>query len=238
MKKISKILLFFLVFTLFFALYGCSKRALENVEVKSNSFKSAYEVDEKLDLTGAYVVLTYSGDNKEEIPLTEDMVQGFDTTTTGVKTLTVLFRGVESGPISYRVYNPEDASREITTRARLVLYADEGAGYIDYTVRLSAADLVVKGIEFTLTSERSLGIDEDLSNLTAVSDSFAATYAAKLSSDGKKLKTVVFYEDGRAFTDGSVVIRFRVTGGSNREVRLATITLSDGKKDHYLPIAA
>lgn len=217
---------------------GCSKRTPESVTVGKNAFKENYMVDEKVSYDGAYLVLTYSTGEKEDVPITADMVDGLDTSTTGTRTLTVTYKGLTSEPIAYRVYNPEDASREIVTRARLVLYADEGAGYIDYTVRLSAADVTVTAVEFTLTSDQSLAIGEDLGNLSAVSDNWSATYAAKLSSDGKKLKTVVFYEDGRPFVDGSVVVRFRVSGGNNRAVRLTNNTVSDGKKDYYLPVAA
>ena len=237
MKRIRLITLFFVLFLLLSALCGCSKRTLNSVEIKKNSFKTTYEVDEALDLTGAYVLLTYSGDDKEEIPVTEEMVQGFDTATTGVKTLTVVYKGVESEPFSYRVYNPENASREVLTRARLLLYADPGNEYIDYTVRLNAAGLPVTAASFTLTSEQSLGVDADLGNATAVSDSWSATWSAKLASDGKKLRIVVFYEDGRTFTDGSVMIRLRINGGDNRSVRLANITVTDGEKDYYLPMA-
>lgn len=239
MKKtrIALLVPFILLVLLSGALVGCSKRTIERVEIKKNSFADTYKVDETLGFAGAYALVTYSSGDKEEIPVTPDMVEGFDTATTGNKTLFVTYKEVRSTPFSYRVYNPESAEREILTAARLVLFADPGNGFIDYTVRLNAAELAVTALSFTLSSEQTLGIDADLGNMTAVSDSWSATYAARISSDGTKLKTVVFYEDGRTFDDGSVVIRLRVNGGENRSVHLTNITVSDGEKDYYLPMA-
>ena len=233
---------FYLILTLLFltlsvSLFACSERKIESVTLPANSFKSDFVVDERLDLTGTYVVVRYSGGEEEEVEITPDMISGFDTTTTGGKTLSVRYKDFVMDS-SYRVFNPENAAKEIVTKARLILYADKGADYIDYTVRLSSGDLTnVAAVDFTLTSTDPLGINDDLSNISAVSDNTYAHYESKLSSDGKKLKTVVFCTDGRAFADGSIVIKLKVNGGENRSVSLKNITVSDGKKDYYLPIS-
>ena len=238
MKKLLRFLFAFSVLlTFILPLCACSKRQIVSVQIKTSSFKTSYTVDENLDLAGAYLTLIYSSGQSDEIPISADMVTGFDTVTTGNKLLVVKYKEFKSDPMTYRVYNPENASREITTNARFLLFTDSGNGFTEYTVKLAKGDLGnITAAEFTFSSSVSLGISEDLSNCSYVSDSTNALFAQKLSTDGTKLKIVVYHtEKSHVFADNSVIIKLRIEKGTNKSVTLNNITVSDGEQDYYLP---
>ena len=131
------------------------------MEVKPNSFKSTYAVDEYLDLAGAFIDVVYSSGDTERVSITSDMVVGFDTATTGNKTLMVTYKTL-SQAITYSVYNPEMASRPIRTTARFTLYADVIEDDIVYTIKVALGDLTeLRAATFTLTSTTSLGIESE-----------------------------------------------------------------------------
>lgn len=231
----------FLVFLLpLFAclLFACSSRTISSVDVAANSFRSSYAVDEKLSLDGSFVNVTYSSGDAERIQITADMVEGFDTATTGNKTLKVSYKTF-SREISYSVYNPEMASRAIRTTARFTLYVDKTDDETIYSIKLAAGDLSeVRAATFTLTSASSLGIASDLGNTTCTSDAENLAFDASLSAGGTALKIVVFDPNGGTLDPNGAFFRIRVNKGENRSVWLSDNMISDGKSDYYLPKTA
>ncbi len=65
-------------------------KELASIEVSALP-KTEYSVGEGLDVSGGKVTLTYNDGTTEEIDLTEDMISGFDSDKSGMKTLTVTY---------------------------------------------------------------------------------------------------------------------------------------------------
>jgi hypothetical protein len=55
--------------------------------------KTSYAIKEALDLTGIELTAAYSDGSSEIIPVTVDMVSGFDSVAAGQKTVTVTYQG-------------------------------------------------------------------------------------------------------------------------------------------------
>ena len=234
MKKVVVTLLS-LLFVLF-ALAGCSVREIKDVTIKSGSFKDDYAVDERLDLSVALLAVNY-GKDVEAVEITDDMLTGFDTTTTGNKTMRVRYEKYVFD-VPYRVYNPENPAKDVVTGARFSLFADGGDGYVEYSVHFNAADLAsVNAASFTLKSEFPLRIDATMENLTVTSDFKSASYKCVLASGGTALKVVLFGQNGSTLPRNGVLAKFKIEGGDNRSVSVGDIVLSDGQTDYYLPAA-
>ncbi len=68
-----------------------------------------YQIDDPIQLTNGYVRIFYSDGSAETITLTSEMVSGFSSGTTGVKTLTITYQGktdtltYESKPLPHPV---------------------------------------------------------------------------------------------------------------------------------------
>lgn len=58
--------------------------------------KTEYFVDEKLDVTGGELVITYDDGSTSKIALTEDMISGFDTSVAGTVRITVTYKGLKT----------------------------------------------------------------------------------------------------------------------------------------------
>lgn len=234
----KKALLLFLLPILAGLLFACSSRTISSVDVAANSFKASYAVDEALVLDGSFVLVSYTSGDVDRVQITADMVEGFDTSTTGNKTVRVTYKTF-SREIAYSVYNPEMASRAIRTTARFTLYADRTDDAVIYSIKLFSGDLrEVRAATFTLTSGASLGIHPDLGNVTCSSDAENLAYDMSLSASGTSLKIVVFDPNGQTLDPNGVFFRIRVTQSDNRSVWLSDNTVSDGRNDYYLPKTA
>jgi len=62
--------------------------------IKANISKDTYKIGETLDLTNATVGILYASGTTDSAELTATMVTGFDSTTAGVKTLTISYEGL------------------------------------------------------------------------------------------------------------------------------------------------
>lgn len=65
----------------------------EQVELVSPPNKTAYIQGDKLDLTGGQIKATYDSQRSETIPITTDMVSGYNPNTIGAQTVTVTYGG-------------------------------------------------------------------------------------------------------------------------------------------------
>ncbi len=150
-----------------------------------------------LDLTGAAIQVTYSLTGPETIPVTPDMVTGFDNTTTGKKTLTVTYQGLTT------TFDVEVVSNEVQSISMAAL-----PNKLTYRIGLDALDLTGAAIQVTyslmdaeiipVTAEMVTGFD----NSTAGVKKLTVTYkGASTSFDVEiTIPTVTF----RNF-DGSVL---------------------------------
>lgn len=70
-----------------------NEKQVENITLETDPAKKTYFIDQPLDVTGGEIKVSYDNGQKEAIPLTADMVSGFDSSTEGTKTLTVTYGG-------------------------------------------------------------------------------------------------------------------------------------------------
>lgn len=237
-KILTSVIIAILTITSFTLLSSCSERKMIGISIRANSFLDAYEIDTDYDaiLPGAYLVATYSDGESEEVKITKDMIIGFDTKTTGNKTMYAEYKGFRSEDVKYTVYNPENLSRNVLTTARMSVRVYDNAVAMEYTISLSKGDLsIVRAIQFTLESENSLSVTENQSNLYVLIGQQKLSYYTSLVSD-KKLKAVVYTENGASIDNGTV-IKFKIDNSINAKVKLSEITVSDGQNDYYLPVA-
>ncbi len=91
--------------------------AIRRVDMKTQPEKSEYLIGEELDLSDTYLEITYENGVKEDVKVTEDMVEGFDNTTLGVKLLTVNY-GKKSAAYSVKIV--EEYSVETETERQTI----------------------------------------------------------------------------------------------------------------------
>lgn len=70
-----------------------NEKQVENITLTTDPAKKTYFIDQPLDVTGGEIKVSYDNGQTEAIPLTADMVSGFDSSTEGTKTLTVTYGG-------------------------------------------------------------------------------------------------------------------------------------------------
>ena len=125
MKKITKILLMFVLIISCFAgvvaFAGCKEnsKTITNIGL-SKEIKTEYKLNEKLDLLDAKLVVTFNDATQSVLIITNDMISGFDTTTTGQKTLTITYQTKEI-KVDYVV--KEDFNTIMSKTAKNLLYA-------------------------------------------------------------------------------------------------------------------
>ncbi|USF27886.1 hypothetical protein N510_002843 [Firmicutes bacterium ASF500] len=64
-----------------------------SIRVNSTGHKTSYEVNSPLDVTGLTIEAVYSNQSTQTVPVTANMVSGFDSSTAGSKTLTITYEG-------------------------------------------------------------------------------------------------------------------------------------------------
>ena len=67
------------------------ERKITNIIVANNPDKTKYQIGEELDLTGLLVQAVYNDGSKEDIDLADLTITGFDSSTSGEKTLTIVY---------------------------------------------------------------------------------------------------------------------------------------------------
>ena len=119
--------------------------------------KDEYLVGEELDLSGAAIRVQYSYSDSKNVPLTKDMVTGFDSTVLGTKTLTVSYQG-HTTTFFVKVIDNETTGISINTYPQKTQYL-LGEGVLD----LTGASITVKRINsediIPLTEEMVSGFD-------------------------------------------------------------------------------
>lgn len=99
MKKITKIMLSLLLVVVAFAgvigFSGCelgNKTAITNIGL-TKEIQKEYFLNEKLELNDAKLIVTLADLTQKELIITNDMITGFDSSTSGEKTLVITFQG-------------------------------------------------------------------------------------------------------------------------------------------------
>lgn len=112
-KRLFKILTFLLVAIIPITLVGCKKKGGGDSDTKkqitsislSTISKTRFFVDDTLDFTGFKIKVFYDDSSSSEVNVTSDMVAGFDSSTTGSRTMTITYAG-KTCEVEYIVVNP------------------------------------------------------------------------------------------------------------------------------------
>lgn len=242
MKRLKAVLTLILVAASLFLL-GCSGRSAETVSavsIKANSFKSMYEVDERLNLDNVYILVTYRNNQTEYIKCESYMVVGFDTTTTGSKALHIEYEKVLSPEHSYEVTYSPDNTKQILTSARLEYSTEELNEILSYKVRLGIGDLTdVRAVMFSLaveSGEETLGIKTSLDNVSYGLPT--GWYAQSVKVSEQLFRVLIFNRDNEKGIDGSTVFSINVNKGNMlAQISLIDIEAAEGAEPvkYYLP---
>ncbi|MFT8888730.1 MAG: bacterial Ig-like domain-containing protein [Ethanoligenens sp.] len=65
----------------------------KSISIRSNPSTTTYVQGQNLDLTGAILTASYNDGSTQDVPITSDMVSGFNPSQTGTQTLTVTYEG-------------------------------------------------------------------------------------------------------------------------------------------------
>ena len=230
MKKILPA--FILLFALLsLSLFACEDKKKEPVSVylESTALASAYEVDEEPDIEKITLKLVYADGKTEDIPCERDMLVGFDTTTTGQRSMYAVYHEMKSNEISYYVYNPEGVSLSVVTPTRLRLTKTAAQGKTIFSFSFSSADITIRALSFTLNS--STEISDSLSELVGTTEKEGDRFFWKKASTSSLRAAVYSPTD---LSKGAFFTLQWVSDG-NVDVTLSDITVSDGTTDYYLP---
>lgn len=90
MKKIISVLIAVFLLSAPLTAYA-EERTLIRIDMKHDPEKTHYLIGEEIDLTDAYIELTYSDGVKEDVKITADMISGFDSSVPGPQVITVRY---------------------------------------------------------------------------------------------------------------------------------------------------
>lgn len=230
MKKKSVVLIFILSFL---TLFACNDKEKEPVSVmiESTSLSQAYEVDSDLNMENVTLKLIYADGKTASVPCKRDMIEGFDTVTTGQKKMYATYHGIKSNEITYTVYNPEGVSLAVTTPTRLRAIRTISEGKNIFYLSFIYSDMTVRAVSFTLNASKE--ISNSLSEITGATENENDRFFWRKTSTSSMRATIYSSE---SISHG---VFFTIEWVSSEEVDLtfSDIVVSDGTKDYYLPKA-
>ncbi len=111
-KKLSAVIFCAMMFVMGAILSACDQPTIQNLTISTNSITTEYMLDDTIDLSDIKVLVRFSDETIKEIGFDDIEITQIDTTTPGIKTLTVTYQG-KSTTISIYVYQDEDESIKI-----------------------------------------------------------------------------------------------------------------------------
>ncbi len=230
------VIIIIIILALSFA--SCTTEHISNVvsiDIDNNSFKDLYDVDEQLDLTKATVTATYKSGDKVTVPCTSTMIVGFDTATTGEKSMYITYNKVKSSLWEYRVVNKGNETRSITTSSRIKVSSSELPNAASYAFSITAIDLEkISAINFTVTSTSEIGANIDKSNIE-ITNLPNGWKAAPERIDAYTLKLLVYKTSGMDIDSDLSFATLNIIEQNIVPITVSGITVSDGVQDYYLP---
>lgn len=147
----------------------------EKLELVSAPSKTTYEQGENLDLTGGQIKATYDEERSETLPMTADMISGYDSAKAGKQTVTVTV-GDQSVSFDVTVTASENPSPVVIDdkETGIRLEASEGVVPSDTVLK---AEKVTDGENFTIVDKA----------LTDTADKWVA-YDIRLLSDNAEIQ--------------------------------------------------
>lgn len=212
------------------AAIGCTRERGEVVSLAfvEGAFKEVYSADEALDLSNAYILVTYADGSVERVKVTSGMVSGFSSAVaTSSGKLTVSYGG-KSIDWLYRV----TGSGGIQTTFRLKIGYTSGETSGTVTVSAEGVNGSANGIyavAFDLVIGSGLGITEG--GVTNAVPGFKSA----INADGTNLRIVLWSSDGvTSLTEGATLISFGISGAKGT-LTIQNASVSDGVSDYTVP---
>lgn len=234
-KKITIILLTLVLIACATSLCACTEPTVEKITIRQNSFLSNYEIDTVLSLSGAFINVTYSNGSEIQVQVTHDMIEGFDSSTTGQKKMKINYHGVYSEDIEYLIYNPDNAATDILTSTRLKLAISKNLSLSEYTVSLKYGDLEkITGVSFIMKSGEGFGVKdvEDVLFFNSIPDGWNYDFSTPSNTE---IRVVVYCLNDTGITSDSTIINVIMKDKEVVPTQITNIVVSDGKNDYALP---
>ena len=217
------------------ALVGCNDKNGTIVSIKTTDgiLKSTYNVDEAIDFDALKVTVVYADGSEREV--SEDItISGFDSSTTGSKTMTVKYKDEYSFDFAYNVVYAVMPSQQIITSARISLDQRPYPTAVSRLIGVKVGSLEsVEAMSFTVEgSEKIKGTYE--------CEMLRGGWDYRVSDAGDtSFKIVVFRNGGNTITSASDVFALNFFSvGNTFSVAIKDITVTDGNKDYLLPNVA
>ncbi len=234
----KKTLVFFIIIILAFALSGCvntSETTVASISISDSAFKDLYDIDEELNLEQIIITAKFKNGETLTIPCTADMVVGFDTKTSGDKSMYVVYKNVKSAPKEYKVVNKANQAVSITTTCRLFVQTQELPNAASYAFSIKVGDVSkISAISFTIKSDSDIGITADKMNME-ITNLLSSWQAESYRVDKYTIKILVYKKSGLDITQDMSFATLNVIEQDTVKVTVNTIVVSDGEKDYYLP---
>lgn len=238
-KKVVAIIIFICLLPLVFS--SCSERTdpvITSIIIKQNSFKSSYEIDEKLNYDNIFILVTYDNGDATYVQCDNSMIRGFDTLTTGERQLYIEYNGAKSDLVDYEVLYSIDNSKQILTSARLEYSTITNNEILSYTIDYYSGDLKnCQAILFNLYSEDELNINSDFSNVSFEVPT-GWDFSRKLLSS-KNMRVMFYNKDNQEGISSNTLFRINVNKGNSfayvklRDIEVSTLETEASK--YYLP---
>ena len=187
------------------------KDAVTGIEIKTNPNKTEYKYGEELDLTGATISVV-KGSGTVEIPVTEDMVSGYDKEKLGEQTIKVTYGGEET---TFKI-NVKDYVTKIE-----VVPADVTGKYNDELSQIISAN----DIKYVVTYAK-----EGAKTPESLTESMIKTTYNKGTINKQSLKVEYEDEDVNSATKGE---KFEATLNVTLSDVVSKITITKPTKTNY-----
>lgn len=237
-NRITKVAAFALAvvmaLTLLVACVQNTEKTVVKIEIVDGSFKESYVLDEKPDLSGARILVTYADGSTKIVPITSAMISGLNTSASAVNaTLTVTYGGV-STQFNYRVISAEG----VRTSFRLKLSAEGTGAQRTLTVAASGVQGVKKGvyaIAFDIAATGGATVPGEISILYTGNWKFSVKRNSSTS-----LRVVLYSSSGAEALNGDCnLISLPVTvSGASGTVSIQSASISDGAEDFTVPASS
>lgn len=211
-----------------------SDNTVVSVSIKEGSFLAEYDVDEELNLDGAELIAKTVGGNNLAVAITADMMEGFDTATTGEKSLRIKYQNVYSESWTYKVVYALDPAKQVTTTARVGLVQDTYPTGISRLVELRTGDMKeVDALYFTVTASKDFA-DAQFSRLEMQPLAFGWAYKLYYTS-ARQIRVIVYTTVSAGLTDDGNLLKINIIGVEGLTIALTDVIISDGVADYVLP---
>lgn len=230
------------------------KDTVKSISIKTEPTKKNYKYNEPLEVEGGTITVT-KGSGTEEIPLTDDMISGYDPTKLGDQTVTVTY----GGQTTTFVVNVKDYVTKITVKPNTITgkYNDELSklitdNSITYTVTYAKAgdktpetlvESMVTGYNKTNINAQTLTVtytDNDTESYTKGTE-FTADLTVTLENEVTKVeitkptKDTYNHAEELNLESGTITITYANGKTEQEPITSATITEENGAQVNMSP---